>query len=265
MKKSSYRVNCIATILVLLFTFLASCRKKPDPIPENPTTGEQYATIGFEFSNFADNKPIILNIDTFVTALGEKIVPTKFSYYISNLRFTKSDGSEYAESESYHLISEEAAASKHFHLKDVPVGNYKSITFMIGIDSTRNVSGAQTGALDPAHGMFWTWNTGYIMAKLEGSSPQANNTDKRIMHHIGGYSGDFKAQRIVTIDFPETLALTQGSEGTIRMRADVLKWFAGASNVSVATVSNIMSANSDSKMIADNLVGMFSVNSVSVL
>jgi hypothetical protein len=42
---------------------------------------------------------------------------------------------------------------------------YNRLSFVIGVDSARNVSGAQTGALDPANGMFWTWNTGYIMAK----------------------------------------------------------------------------------------------------
>jgi hypothetical protein len=48
------------------------------------------------------------------------------------------------------------------------------IRFLLGVDSARNVSGIQTGALDPARGMFWTWNSGYVMAKIEGSSPSAH-------------------------------------------------------------------------------------------
>jgi hypothetical protein len=38
--------------------------------------------------------------------------------------------------------------------------NITAIKFLLGVDSLKNVSGIQTGALDPAKGMFWTWNTG---------------------------------------------------------------------------------------------------------
>ena len=43
----------------------------------------------------------------------------------------------------------------------------------LGVDSLRNVTGVQTGALDPAMDMYWTWNTGYVMAKLEAAAQQA--------------------------------------------------------------------------------------------
>ena len=54
----------------------------------------------------------------------------------------------------------------------MPAGNYNSLSFLLGVDSMHNVSGAQTGALDPANDMFWTWNSGYVMAKMEGASPR---------------------------------------------------------------------------------------------
>lgn len=248
----------------LIVTCIASCRKKPDPIDDISSSNGQYATVGFEFSNYVGNKPIALNVDTIVNSEGEQILPTKFNYYISNIRFKRSDGSEYVEEESYHLVSEDNSASKHFHLQKVPVGEYTSMTFMIGIDSARNVSGAQEGALDPAHGMFWTWNTGYIMAKLEGISPQANAPDYIVMHHVGGFSGEFKGQREVTLTFPEQFLLQQGTEGTIRMRADALKWYSGTNSISIAAVPIIMSANANSRKIADNYKDMFTITSVTV-
>ncbi|WP_316930094.1 MbnP family protein, partial [Hymenobacter sp. IS2118] len=48
-------------------------------------------------------------------------------------------------------------ASQLLALKDIPVGDYQSVSFTVGVDSARNVAGAQTGALDPNNGMFWTW------------------------------------------------------------------------------------------------------------
>jgi hypothetical protein len=59
--------------------------------------------------------------------------------------------------------------------------------FMIGVDSARNNSGAQTGALDPTNGMFWSWSTGYIMAKFEGTSAQSPAAANALKFHIGGF------------------------------------------------------------------------------
>ena len=53
----------------------------------------------------------------------------------------------------------------------LPEGDYTELQFLLGVDSLHNVSGAQTDDLDPAKDMFWTWNSGYVMAKMEGNSP----------------------------------------------------------------------------------------------
>jgi hypothetical protein len=65
--------------------------------------------------------------------------------------------------------------------------------YVMGVDSTRNVSGAQTGALSTTNGMFWSWMTGYIMLKAEGTSPQSESGS--FSFHLGGFSG---ANNIVT-------------------------------------------------------------------
>jgi hypothetical protein len=59
-----------------------------------------------------------------------------------------------------------------FDFINVPAGTYTGMYLTMGVDSARNVSGAQEGALDPANGMFWSWTSGYIMIKAEGLSPQ---------------------------------------------------------------------------------------------
>lgn len=89
---------------------------------------------------------------------------------------------------SYHLINEEGTASKSFSFFVMPT-QYNSLSFLIGVDSLKNVSGAQTGGLDPLNGMFWTWNTGYIMFKMEGNSPSSSVVNNKIEYHIGGFSG----------------------------------------------------------------------------
>lgn len=63
-----------------------------------------------------------------------------------------------------------------------------TLVYYIGIDSATTVNTDWTGALDPAHGMYWAWNTGYIHWKMEGwisSSPEIHHG---IYTHIGGYA-----------------------------------------------------------------------------
>ena len=61
----------------------------------------------------------------------------------------------------------------------------KRIYFQIGIDSLTNVSGDLDGDLDPALGMYWAWNSGYINMKLEGKSSSCKSVKKEFQFHIG--------------------------------------------------------------------------------
>lgn len=252
------------SLFALLAIGVAACQKKDDdnnivtPPPGN-ATGE----VGFEVSNYFGDKALTLNTETYTTASGESVTISKFNYFITNIKLKKADGTEYVQAESYYPVKADVAGSHHFHIKDVPAGTYTSISFLVGVDSARNVSGAQTGGLDPANaasGMFWTWSTGYIMAQLEGTSPQSTATDKKFVHHIGGFKGEFNSIRSVTIALPQQMVLSADKESTIKLKADANKWF--GTNIKVANVTNLMTVNATSKMIADNYATMFSVTSV---
>lgn len=251
----------IKTVFILsaLTVMFFSCGKKPDPqpgkTPEDTTTKK--AEVGIEITNYAGEKEFSFD-STYTNASSQQIKFTKFNYYISNIKLQRADGAEFVQPESYYFVSADKKSSGHFHMKDVPTGNYKSMTFMIGVDSLRNVSGAQTGALDPANGNFWTWNTGYIMAKIEGTSPQSGGSGGSVIWHIGGFKGANTGIRQVTLTFDQPVNVTSSSESTIKLKADVMKWFA-PNNISFASTFNIMNPSEASKKIADNYANMFSV------
>lgn len=253
------------SIMAAMAVTLASCTKKDDnttttPTPNPTTPVTTNGTVGFEFAHVAGDKDLVMTTGNYTNSSLESFTVTKFNYYITNIKLKKSDGTEYAETESYHLIEGDVASSHHFHIKDVTKGTYTGVTFMIGVDEARNTSGAQTGALDPAKGMFWTWSTGYIMAKLEGTSPAATTPDKKFTHHIGGFNGANSALRTVTITFPQAMEVSSAKELSIKLKTDVLKWFA-PNDVSIATSTNLMSVNATSKKIADNYANMISLSS----
>lgn len=213
------------------------------------------------FTNTAGTQLLQLNTGSYTTVHGDQVTISKFNYYISNVRFNNANGSVYAESNSYHLVQQSDPASSSFNLANIPAGTYNSISFMIGVDSLHNVSGAQSGALDPTNGMFWDWNTGYIMAKMEGTSPQSAGTNNAFVYHIGGFSGANNSVHTVTLNLSTPLTITRNNQSVVNLHADALSWF-GPNTIDLSTLYFIMNVSADSKKISDNYANMFGVDSL---
>lgn len=234
----------------------AGCRKKPDPvIVDPPPTNKE---VHINFVNYAGDDSLKLNTATYTNAANEQFTISIFNYYISNVRLVSAGGNDYVEKESYHLVREGINGSRHFHLQDVPPGDYKAISFVIGVDSARNVDGAQTGALDVTNGMFWDWNTGYIMAKMEGTSEASSTANKTFKYHTGGFKGENNVLRTVQLDFPTAISIKGEVSGDVLIKADALKWFA-PQTISIASVNTVMMPGANAMKLADNYAKMFSI------
>ena len=134
---------------------------------------------------------------------------------------------------------------------------------MIGIDSARNNSGAQTGALDPANDMFWTWNSGYIMAKFEGASPQSAAAGNIVKFHIGGYGGANKTMRITNPSFNnDTAKVTTNITPEIHLSCNLLEWFSAPYVIDFSVINTAMSPGTTSNHIATNYADMFIVEHI---
>jgi hypothetical protein len=250
-----------AGMLALAALSLASC-KKDEPAPN------QVGTVDLAFEQTVGTAPLTLNTRTYTTPAGDEFKINVFKQYISNIKLNKTDGSTYAVPESYFLLDASDASTLELPLKNIPVGDYKSLTFTVGVDSARNVSGAQTGALDPNKAMFWTWNSGYIYTKFEGTSPQATKaagaTEGGLVFHIGGFKSPNNTIRTVTVPFPtgSNLLVRSDHSPEVHLNADVLKMFVGPNPIRFATLSNTM-GGANSVLVANNYAaGMFSVEHI---
>jgi len=76
-----------------------------------------------------------------------------------------------------------------------PVNN--KISLLFGIDSTIQVGGVGTGALDPLRGMYWTWQTGYVQWKMEGAI-RVDGVESPLELHLGGFDGVTKSQSMLS-------------------------------------------------------------------
>lgn len=209
------------TVLLPVIFFLASYISIPDTVSQ--ASNQTNATIKISFINTINNLPVILDSGNYTNCWNENFTISVLKYYISNIQLQTADKKIIKEKNSYHLINEEDSASQSFSFFVSP-GKYNTLSFLIGVDSIKNVSGAQTDALDPLNDMFWTWNSGYVMFKLEGNSTSAAVVKNKIEYHVGGFAGANNVLRRVDLNLDGNVVLiNKNSTIEIIVRTDLSK------------------------------------------
>jgi len=243
----------------LLLVFIASSCSKDDQ-EYNPNVK---AEVSIEFDNIVGSSNLQLNTGNYTNGVGQSFNVTLLKYYVSNFRFTKTDGTVYTvpQEECYFLIDESDASSFAPEIM-IPEGEYKSVSFVLGVDSLRNTMDVsqRTGVLDvsgAASSMYWSWNSGYIFFKLEGTSPGV----APFKYHIGGFGGYSTATtnnlRTFTLDLTArgTAKVKTGKETNIHLMVDILKAITGATNMTFGTPAEIHSPTAGA-VIANNYTSM---------
>jgi hypothetical protein len=255
-------LSCLFLVCIAISTW--KCKKDP-PLPVPPTTLPAPVTsIRVSFANVVGAVPLTLGPPyQYVNLNGDSFCVNTYKYYISNISFTDADNNTWSEPESYHLINAANPGSLTFTINSIPAATYTSMRFMIGVDSARNCSGAQTGPLDPVNNMFWTWSTGYIMGKFEGQSPASPAAANSLSFHVAGYEGQYAAQRWVTLPFASDPANVSASiSPVVHINCDVLEWFQSPRTMDFSTVHSLGFVGVLSEQFADNYADMFTFTGV---
>lgn len=261
--------SIIYSILFAIILFSFSACSDDDVDPNN-------ATLAIEFDNIVGTTNLELNTANtpYTNSKGESYNVTWLTYYVSNIKLKREDGTIYMDevksdgSRGYYLIDERDAASQKVILKNVPKGNYSEITFTIGVDASQVDEGAQTGALDPAHNLFWSWNSGYIFMAIEGVSPVSTETDDVFQYHIGGYKEDAANVNLVnniqtvTLSFGDVAPVRPEHQPEVHVVFDVNKFFNGTGEeITFATNASRHSPKACENL-GKNIPGAFAVDHV---
>ncbi len=246
-----------------------ACKKDPeisdkviDPgVTVEQGAGSNYGHVKVSFNQMVGDLEMQIGTDSFSNYLGQNYIITKFKYYISNITLTKTDGTVYRQHESYHLVDNEKGQSYNLLLDSVPPGDYRSIDFMLGVDSTRNTSGAQTGALDPANGMFWTWNQGYIFLMMEGSSSRSSASNKGIFYHLGGFTKPYSCIRRISLPLDNKISVKKDYISKVNIKTNGAQLFGQRNLIDFNLTPSAMGGPVAVK-VADNCLEMFTVLSV---
>jgi hypothetical protein len=244
-------------LIISAATILTACQKEirlaGDPAPDHSLT--------VTFKPVVDADDLVFG-DTYNNTWGEPYTVSMFKFYICKIRLYNTDsGTSYdVNKDEYFLVNFADNNSTVLKLSAV-ARTYNRIGFVIGVDSIRNVSGAQTGALDPGKGMFWTWSSGYIMAKLEGTSTASTIFNKQFEFHVGGFAGPDNVIKEVALSFPlgQAATLQANKSSSMTITANVNAWFFNPNDIEIAVNPICTSPGPLARQIAENYIKMFTV------
>ena len=223
LKRIVYMMMCLLKG-VFLFSQSASC------IKFNPTFGSE---------KLSADSVYYLNV-------SDSIQITSLRFYVSNMELLDNNKSVWIDSNPCHLI--DAFNEKTLSINIPSKISYSTLKFNLGIDSTTNVSGAMGGDLDPTKGMYWTWLSGYINFKLEGTSNICKTRHNEFQFHLGGYQHPFNSLQTVFIEI--------SSKSTIEINIDLLKIF---QQINLAQQHHIMSPEQDAMDFSEKVINSLSI------
>lgn len=213
-------------------------------------------TVQITFTHSIEGGSLILDSAFYTNGLGQEFSVSKFRYYIGNIELNNSSGKNFKSSE-YYLIDEETVLSKLINLKEIPIGAYDELSFIIGVDSIHNCNGAQSGALDPLNAMFWSWNTGYIYLKFEGNSKACSTPQNFFEYHIGGYQYPNNSARTVSIPL-KPLIISKDKTAKIDLKVDLGEVLKNPNPIDFAKTP-VVTGTKNAQLVADNYSRMFSL------
>jgi hypothetical protein len=166
----------LLTCFCIISLLISGCKKdnKNEPQPEP-------LSVIIKIENEVDGQPLQPGV-SYVNEAGNSYTVDELKYYLSNLTFRKSDGTEF-KATNYELVNDADAQSKRFVIAGIPAGVYDSLAFIVGVDSTKNFNGANSGDLDPVNGMYWDWSSGYIFFKHEGTFTDSSGNVNPLTFH----------------------------------------------------------------------------------
>jgi hypothetical protein len=251
------------SIAVILLTVFWSCKSNnatPTPSSVNST---QTSTISFHLHAYIgmNNEVNAYNV-AYLNDDGRAISLSFAQLYISNIKLVKLDGSIYSIPDTIILTD---IVDQVYKLGNVPIGNYKSVSFDVGLPSATNAN-VPTGSPAKLNDVdMWFSSTAqannYVFmraaGKIDTSVAKSGTNDKMAAfeYKIGTQS------RLVHVTMPDqNLAVQPGTTAYIHILADYSQLFKGINisditNLSVETIAD--NAGALAINIASNIQKMF--------
>jgi hypothetical protein len=255
----------IPLIAIILF---ASCATEPGNIAP-------FGSVNIEVRHFIEQKPLTFDttnghvfppaqlmplvFDTAIyrNAYGEQFSVTRLQYYISNICFYNGNRIVYNSGDKVFYIDARNPVY-HLQLDGVPMGNYSSVSYEIGLDAGKNWQGFLPNNLDNKD-MEWPASIGggYHFMKMEGYWKNATTQKTEIGYAM--HLGDNQSL-VWGISYPIGMIIQAGMTNNLLFRMNVSQWWKSPHTYSLDVNGNYTMGNDTlMAMIRDNGIDVFDI------
>ena len=185
------------------------------------------------------------------TVKKDSIQFKKIQFYLTDFNIKTIENNIISFNDSNFLIDVFKSETLKQELKEIVTKNIKEISFNIGVKDSLNTIGALAGNLDPAKGMYWSWQSGYINFKIEGNSPSCKTRKNKFQFHIGGYKRPYKTTKRVYFKVENT------AKKSITIHINISDFF---NQIDLKNENKIMIPGEKARKIAEMLPKLFSID-----
>lgn len=211
MAKSSYTLAIVWRVGLLLFcmNFLSSC-DKTEVMP-------RFSSLNIQLKHVVDENDLLLDPINYINEAGNDYSVTDLMYFLSNVRLVSKNGVHHHDLGIYY-VNYKDLSSLSIQIDSINPGFYDSISFDLGIDAARNLSGYLPNTIENIN-MAWPvgMGGGYHFLKFEGKFMDGT-TPYGFAFHIG------KSEMIIHYSLPLKKNLKLWNE-KITLKHNVSEWF----------------------------------------
>jgi len=245
----------ISTLIITLI-LLTSCG-------DDDLFNSDRKNVNIRFTNRIASEEVNLNSATYQNFAEEDFSISELKYIISNIEFVKANGDTYSypKNESFFLINQEDDGSKTITLKNIPIENFQTLRFGIGVDQSKYPLNGVLNFIPTAeeNQMLWSWSAGYIFFKMEGNyTLEGGNSNESFLFHIGSHGTSLDNYKVVELSSEDAL-LNLYENNLIRIEADVLSVFNAAHEIRINDKPDIQIDPENAPKVAENVSQLFSL------
>jgi len=250
------RVFYLKVVLLALggIFLLNSCSKNDDDVNPTPVDVQPVIT----FIHTVGDEQVTFDSIRYTNAFGNEYSVATLVYFVSDFTFHKSDGSKVKIDDEHYVDGRDKSTLTYTPSSKISPGDYTSISFVFGIDSSKNVTGRYTNP--PESNMEWPipMGGGYHYMKFEGKFNE-NDTIKNFQCHTGPTMGN---PNFIEVMLPNSSFTTSGNNINIKLQVDLNKWFEYPHVLDLNDVTAIMGNQQMQLLLKANGSYVFSINSM---
>lgn len=240
----------IALIVIIAFYFIVSMFTKY----EDDITEDEYQ-VTFNFIHKVGDETMEFDTIRYFNEFGNKYSVATLKYFISDITFHKPDGETFIFDEEHYVDAVDKTTLSFIPTSKVPSGMYSHVSFIFGLDTTKNVTGRYPNP--PENKMEWpvVMGGGYHYLKLEGKF-DSSGLIKSFQAHSGQLNG---APNFIVITDSVSSFVVGGNDVVIQIVMDINKMWINPNTLDLNDISSIMGNSTIQQQLKENGADIFSV------